>query len=1144
MPQIALAGAAAWAGGAAAGALGLTSGTLAYSLVSAGTAYFVSDLLGDMLGLTPDMSGPSSTGSAGAERFLNVNARIYSGPINIIYGKAVNIGGIIAYQGVNSSPAYRDRKYLDTVVTLGVGEIEAIDTAYINEQNINDFNTKNSVFVRLSEPLLLPGGNRSGVKLTINSTEYTKEVAHSSDVSVQVFVDYLEANKGGETWTAEKVNDYTLAIRSTGDEVLVESVQVRDGYGSYEWYLDTDRYGRPIIGSDQLTDETETVKTGYWTYQWATWTSDAYLYSRVMPTIVDDVFVTTGENIGDFQINTYTGSDTQIVDADALANIEGWESTMAGAGIAYIYGRATFDKDKTNSIPVYTFDVRGRQIKNWNGSSWVTDYNNNAAWVIRDYLTDTVSGVGVDESSIDDDSFKAAALICQDQFFSSTSVGRRVGVRIATSNIPVDDASIRDNSYQSLSVDYKISGANLGSWTNKADILLDSGDYASDGSDIFSSTGKRTRVDVLFKPSMMQWINDGGIENHILKLIHPGNVGDFYKAAFSVTNETSSDPDNADYAVVLESATLTLTPVFDDHYAEGVGGTADLTFKVKENGSTVKTVVVEVSVSPNTPFLTQDATADNVDAVLVSFELDSATDQIEVSFYSVPSHTYSITTYEYLSAALDTHTFATPLSGDYYGRMYFNHAGSMIVGATDYGFVSATIDGVVDIDRKPIENVRDMLLSCRGLLSYTGGTFKLKIDALEASTVMDFDDTNITGSISVHLPSASDSFNRLKVSFLNAAKGMKADTFIMDSESIRDTLHNGKILEKQITFPYVTDASKARELALFSLKQSIYQIACSFVTFPEALQLEIGDIIRVSSDMTGWSNKKFRVMGLSLLEDGTVSVNGLEYQDSVYDLSTDDIDGVNIISSGGSDVQIIDSTIDAVGTTVIEEAVAPVMMPSATVEFDINSGSHTVVSQWAATLGNNIAETVVRLKGTAKYSSKTYDATVKTKNLSASFQSVDPGTYTLSFYNTSYKGKKSVIISHTITVAGGVKLPKPTHLSIDTGDEERIGDNSTIWGGKDCKIMWSKVSLDTAVDINDNEPDGADGNLDPTLSYEVETYDASGNLLLTEIVPDNFYTFTYDENAKSTGGPHRGLSFKVYTISTHGNYNRSEPAIL
>jgi hypothetical protein len=229
---------------------------------------------------------------------------------------------------------------------------------------------------------------------------------------------------------------------------------------------------------------------------------------------------------------------------------------------------------------------------------------------------------------------------------------------------------------------------------------------------------------------------------------------------------------------------------------------------------------------------------------------------------------------------------------------------------------------------------------------------------------------------------------------------------------------------------------------------------------------------------------------------------------------------------------------------VIEEAVAPVMMPSATVEFDINSGSHTVVSQWAATLGNNIAETVVRLKGTAKYSSKTYDATVKTKNLSASFQSVDPGTYTLSFYNTSYKGKKSVIISHTITVAGGVKLPKPTHLSIDTGDEERIGDNSTIWGGKDCKIMWSKVSLDTAVDINDNEPDGADGNLDPTLSYEVETYDASGNLLLTEIVPDNFYTFTYDENAKSTGGPHRGLSFKVYTISTHGNYNRSEPAIL
>lgn len=1135
MPQIALAGAAAWAGGAAAGALGLTSGTLAYSLVSAGTAYFVSDLLGDMLGLTPDMSGPASTGTSGTARFVNLNARVYSGPINIIYGRVTNVGGIIAYQGVNSTPAYRDRKYLDTVLTIGTGEVEAFDASYINSENINDFNAKNSAFVRLSDPLLLPGQNRSGVKLTINGVEYVKEVAHSSTVSVQAFVDHLNANKGAETWAAEKVNDYTLAIRSAlAVRDVVELIQVRDGYGSYEWFLDTDWKGRPIIGTGQLTDRTDTVKTGYWTYQWATWVSDAYLYSRVMPTIIDNVFTTTGESIGDFQINTHDGAATQAVDADALTNIDGWRSSMTGKGVAYIYGRATFDKDKTDKIPVYTFDVRGKKIKNWNGSSWVTDYNNNAAWVIRDYLTDAISGAGVDEAYIDDDSFKAAATICDSQFFSSASVGRSINLEVASSNLPVEDASVWTRNANRIQVWPYFTLPNAGGWNSKLDLLFDAGGYSSDGSDTFSSTKNRKSVSVYFAASLFQWIEDSNVADHFYYTLRPEAIGDFYRTAFGITNDTGTDPDTAEYAVILDSVNVTTTPVWTSDSGT-TPGAVDLTFKVKESGTTVHTFVMTDAVlsarSLGGLSVGPQQNAGNYFGVRVKFEQSATTNEMTVIFYKDLTQ-------------VDTYTFPTALSGDYYARAYFNHASHMAIEAEDYGYVSATIDGVVNIDRKPIENLRDMLLSCRGLLSFSGGKFKLKIDAVETSTVMDFSEEDMIGSLSVHLPSAADSFNRLKVSFLNAAKDMKADTFIMDSSTIRDTLHNGKIIEKQITLPYVTDASKARELALFALKQSPYQIACAFTTFSDALQLEIGDIVRVSSDMTGWSNKKFRVMGLSLLEDGTVSVKGIEYQDSVYDLSSDDIDNVNIVSSGGSDVVIIDAGTELVEATQAAEVVSAPTIPSATVEFDINSGSHTVVAQWLNVDAFNIAETVVRLHGTAKYTEKKYDSTVKTKSLSASFFSVDPGTYTLSFYNTSYKGKKSTVISHTIVVSGGTKLPTPTHLSIDSGEEDRIGDNGTTWGGRDCKIMWSKVSLDTLVEMNDEEPDGADGNLDPTLSYKVETYDSSGNLLLTEYTPDNFYSFTYEENAKSTGGPHRTVGFRVYTISTHGNFSESTPAIL
>ena len=58
--------------------------------------------------------------------------------------------------------------------------------------------------------------------------------------------------------------------------------------------------------------------------------------------------------------------------------------------------------------------VQGKKVKVWNGSTWVYDYSENPAWIIRDFLTNKRYGCGywITEEMLDDNSFKEVANYC------------------------------------------------------------------------------------------------------------------------------------------------------------------------------------------------------------------------------------------------------------------------------------------------------------------------------------------------------------------------------------------------------------------------------------------------------------------------------------------------------------------------------------------------------------------------------------------------------------------------------------------------------------------------------------------------------------------------------------------------------------
>ena len=66
---------------------------------------------------------------------------------------------------------------------------------------------------------------------------------------------------------------------------------------------------------------------------------------------------------------------------------------------------------KELSLPKFSFIVKGKKIRTSTSSSTLS-HSSNPAWILRDYLTNSIYGVGLADSLLDDASFTAAAATC------------------------------------------------------------------------------------------------------------------------------------------------------------------------------------------------------------------------------------------------------------------------------------------------------------------------------------------------------------------------------------------------------------------------------------------------------------------------------------------------------------------------------------------------------------------------------------------------------------------------------------------------------------------------------------------------------------------------------------------------------------
>ena len=128
---------------------------------------------------------------------------------------------------------------------------------------------------------------------------------------------------------------------------------------------------------------------------------------------LNDVLSTDSKFSGLVETTAKTGSDTQTAIDSLVSRVSGWTSAHRLQGTAYIYTRLKYDQDVfPGGVPTITADVKG--IKVFDPRTSTTAWSENPALCIRDYLTNTRYGRGIDSALIDDTSFSAAANYCDE----------------------------------------------------------------------------------------------------------------------------------------------------------------------------------------------------------------------------------------------------------------------------------------------------------------------------------------------------------------------------------------------------------------------------------------------------------------------------------------------------------------------------------------------------------------------------------------------------------------------------------------------------------------------------------------------------------------------------------------------------------
>ena len=208
-------------------------------------------------------------------------------------------------------------------------------------------------------------------------------------------------------------------------------------------------------------------------------------------------------------------------------------------------------------------------------------------------------------------------------------------------------------------------------------------------------------------------------------------------------------------------------------------------------------------------------------------------------------------------------------------------------GATQTGAI--TINGIVDTTQPVLGNMQDMAQAASSWISYNihAGTWNIVINQ-SGNSIASLSDSNIMGEIAISGTSLLQLSNVANVKFQNTTIYDKPD-YVKVSIPNESLFANEPRTTLQLDLKYTNKQSVALKLGLQILKQARVDKIISFKADYSFVNLRAGDLIDITSDIYGYTNKMFRIITATDIEDDTGSFHceykALEYDPTVYDYS-------------------------------------------------------------------------------------------------------------------------------------------------------------------------------------------------------------------------------------------------------------------
>lgn len=215
---------------------------------------------------------------------------------------------------------------------------------------------------------------------------------------------------------------------------------------------------------------------------------------------------------------------------------------------------------------------------------------------------------------------------------------------------------------------------------------------------------------------------------------------------------------------------------------------------------------------------------------------------------------------------------------------------------TTYGGDSATMkrfefNGSIDTSQKIMQNIQYMANCCDCLVKYNEitGLWGVIVQTPSYSVVMDINDSNIIGAISISPIDISNTFNIIETKFPDSTQQDAFNAATFDLAEVNPSLlfPNEPVNKQSVNLILTNNSVSAQYIAnrMLEAARDDLQIQCEINYI--GLELEAGDIVTVTNANYGWSAKLFRVMKVieKFGDNGTITA-GLslsEYNPAVYD---------------------------------------------------------------------------------------------------------------------------------------------------------------------------------------------------------------------------------------------------------------------